>query len=84
MRKIMSRTYQLMSRQGCHLCQQVAQQLMLMNVDFRIVDIDRDMALREKYHTLVPVLYCAACDEELLYPFSEVDLVAWLARTHGQ
>ena len=80
----MHQTYQLMSRQGCHLCQQVAQQLMLMNIDFRVVDIDRDALLQEKYHTLVPVIYCAKCDKELLYPFSQADLVQWLDHSHGQ
>lgn len=80
----MSQIYQLMSRQGCHLCQQVAQQLTSMNIAFRLVDIDRDATLQEKYHTLVPVLYCAERDEELLYPFSEADLAAWLMQTYGQ
>ena len=80
----MHQIYQLMSRQGCHLCQQVALQLKLMNVDFCVVDIDHDKALQQKYHTLVPVLYCAESDQELLYPFTKTDLQQWLIRTHGQ
>lgn len=80
----MSRVYHLMSRQGCHLCQQVAAQLTQAGVAFSAVDIDRDDVLYERYHTLVPVLYCPECGGELLFPFSEAELSSWLAHSHGQ
>lgn len=80
----MSATYQLMSRQGCHLCQQAAQRLAQLQVRFEVVDIDGDPALREQYHTLVPVLYCTRCHKELLFPFSEADIMRWAAHSHNR
>ncbi len=43
-------------RTGCHLCDDMWQQLLELGVRPRAVDIDRDPALQARFGTLVPVL----------------------------
>ena len=49
----------LMSRQGCHLCEQaraVIEQVVAETGDaFEVLDIDADPALHERYWELIPV-----------------------------
>ena len=44
------------SRQGCHLCEEMAAQLRSLNVDFEQIDVDSDPHLRLRYGRDVPVL----------------------------
>lgn len=50
----------LYSRDGCHLCEDMAQALHAMlrgtDVRFRTVDVDTDPGLRETYGLRIPVL----------------------------
>lgn len=46
----------LYSRQGCHLCDQAAGVLREFGLDFRLVDIDKDPALRARFTDCVPVV----------------------------
>lgn len=70
---------QLMSRQRCHLCTLAAQMLQAQGVAFEVVDIDQHSDLQARYGMLVPVVYCALNDAELLYPFDSAQLSDWLA-----
>jgi len=51
----------LLSRSGCHLCEEALPQIEPLAARFglqlRVVDIDTDRSLRERYHTHVPVLF---------------------------
>ena len=44
------------SRQGCHLCEEMAAQLAAMGIAFDKVDVDSDPHLRLRYGREVPVL----------------------------
>lgn len=54
--------FTLYSRPGCHLCQDLEQELRKLQTElgFRlaVVDIDRDAALVERWGRRVPVLTC--------------------------
>ena len=69
--------YLLYVRLGCHLCADAFALLCEMGVAVKRVNIDRDPALRAQYDVLVPVLYDAAGDRELLFPFDEDDVRAF-------
>ncbi|MES9946987.1 glutaredoxin family protein [Candidatus Thiodiazotropha sp. CDECU1] len=47
-------------REGCHLCDDMLQELERLQTEWRFelieVDIDRYPAIREKYHTRIPLL----------------------------
>ncbi|UJF24043.1 glutaredoxin family protein [Suttonella sp. R2A3] len=73
------KTLQLMSRQGCHLCQHAEHMLRAQNAVFTVLDIDQSSALQARYGVLVPVVYCPESDQELLYPFNTEQLAVWLA-----
>ena len=51
----------LYSRDGCHLCDVVKDTLVQAQKDaefqWRVVDIDRDSQLREKYNDEIPVVF---------------------------
>ncbi len=53
----------LYMRRGCHLCEDMHQLLLeLVPADdytLKLVDIDADQMLKERFDTLVPVLECA-------------------------
>ena len=51
-----ARRLQLYYRNGCHLCEDMLGQLQALDVQVDVVDVDRDPALRARYHALVPVL----------------------------
>ncbi|HTU27632.1 MAG TPA: glutaredoxin family protein [Pirellulales bacterium] len=44
------------TRQGCHLCEQAEQLLRRHGLTPRLVDVDADPALRERYNECVPVV----------------------------
>ncbi|GGM10946.1 glutaredoxin family protein [Deinococcus aerophilus] len=46
----------LYTRQGCHLCEQAAEQLTRLDFRFEPVDIDADADLKQRYGHDVPVL----------------------------
>ena len=50
----------LYSRLGCHLCEEMQQQLSLLqnryHFSIHIVDIDQDAQLKQRYNDFVPVL----------------------------
>lgn len=46
----------LYTRAGCHLCERVEDLLVSHEVACRLVDVDADMAARERYGLRVPVL----------------------------
>jgi glutaredoxin len=48
--------YQLISRKGCHLCQEAEALLMGLGVTFEWLDVDADPVLRSAYTFRVPVL----------------------------
>lgn len=51
----------LLSRSGCHLCEETLLQIQPLAVRFgvrlRVIDIDSDRVLRERYNLHVPVLF---------------------------
>jgi glutaredoxin len=46
----------LLSRPGCHLCEEMAGALRDLHLQFDIVNVEGDPALEEKYGEAVPVL----------------------------
>ncbi|HEV3010001.1 MAG TPA: glutaredoxin family protein [Burkholderiales bacterium] len=43
-------------RSGCHLCEEMAQQLRSLGIEFDEIDVDSDAHLRLRYGRDVPVL----------------------------
>lgn len=75
----------LLYREGCHLCEDLEQQLeqLLEHGSYRLrrVDIDKDPALRERYNALVPVL---VHDEiELCHHFLDLQAVRQLLASYN-
>jgi glutaredoxin len=52
----MSHTVALYTRVGCHLCDDAHALLVRHGLRPELVDIDTDPALRERFHTCVPVV----------------------------
>lgn len=48
--------YLLVSRKGCHLCEEAEALLMGLGVTFEWLDVDADPALQSRYTFRVPVL----------------------------
>jgi len=46
----------LYTRRGCHLCHEVEQTLLEHGLRAKVVDIDAEPELREKFNTCVPVV----------------------------
>jgi len=70
-------------REECHLCDAMRKALVAFDhrrqaLHWREIDIDRDLALIEKYDSRVPVL-CSGDEEICHYFFDETALVAALA-----
>jgi hypothetical protein len=77
----MSVAFTVYSRQGCHLCDVLLDELRAVtigeDVSIEVVDVDRDEALRADYGVHVPVL--VAGDEELCrYRLNRARVEAWL------
>lgn len=55
--------FTLYSRTGCHLCEQMLEQLAALpvaqGIEVEVADVDRDPALRERYGHKIPVLLLA-------------------------
>lgn len=70
---------QIFVRVGCHLCGQVRQWLNQHQIAHELIDIDTDEALKALYDWLVPVVYCPTRDQELVFPFTESQLLEFVA-----
>ena len=46
----------LYTRRGCHLCAEAEDLLAVLGVDARLVDVDGDVVVRDRYGLRVPVL----------------------------
>ena len=46
----------LLSRPGCHLCDDMARSLAELHVPFETVDVEQDAGLRQSYGESIPVL----------------------------
>ncbi|MBI1247684.1 glutaredoxin family protein [bacterium] len=44
------------TRQGCHLCEDAERLVRSLVSDCKLIDIDRDSELRQKFNTCVPVV----------------------------
>lgn len=71
----------LYSRPGCHLCDFVFDELQPLctagAVSLRVIDVDSDPALRERYGLRVPVV-CAGDTELCGWPFDQRRISDWL------
>ena len=74
-------TFDVYSRQGCHLCEVLIEELLPLvrgRAEVRVVDIDSDPDLRAKYDILVPIL--ASGDREICrYKLDQDAVLAALA-----
>ena len=50
-------TFRLLSRPGCHLCEDLATELTSLGIEFDTVDIDTDDDLIRRYGFEIPVLF---------------------------
>lgn len=71
----------LLSREGCHLCEEALERIepwcRSAGVTLRVVDIDEDAELQERYGLRIPVLMAGA--EELSgWPLDEGRIMSWL------
>lgn len=64
-------TLVLYSRVDCHLCELAAAMLEATGLEWRVVDIDADPVLADRYGLLVPVISRPDDDRELSFPFNE-------------
>ena len=48
--------FELVTRRGCHLCDEMAAQLEAAGLAFGSLDVDRDPALEQRFGEVVPVL----------------------------
>ena len=48
--------FELLTRHGCHLCDEMAAELEAAGLAYASVDVDGDEALRERFGEVVPVL----------------------------
>jgi glutaredoxin len=67
------------SRPDCHLCELAAQMLEESNVTWYEIDIESDLDLIRKHGTRIPVLYRADIDRELVWPFNNSTVEAFVA-----
>jgi glutaredoxin len=63
----------LLTRQGCHLCDVVAETLTDMGLAFATIDVDGDAELQQQYGEAVPVLL-NGYDQIAAAPLTERDL----------
>lgn len=74
----------LFSREGCHLCELVREEVEpwreRLGFDLEVVDVDRDPALQQRYGLLVPVL--ADGEQEICRYFFDPDALSRHLHTH--
>jgi glutaredoxin len=46
----------LYTRRGCHLCAEAEEMLVVLGLEARLVDVDADAVVRDRYGLRVPVL----------------------------
>ena len=68
----------LYTRSGCHLCDQVAAMLGVIQVEYTALDIEKDDVLEQRYGLRIPVLYLPKSGQELFFPFDEQRLRKFL------
>lgn len=70
----------LYSRPDCHLCDDAAELLAVVAPDraYRVVDIEDDIGLLDRYGIRVPVLRLEPAGTELGWPFDAAALQAFL------
>lgn len=70
---------QIFVRVGCHLCGQVRQWLHQHQIAHELIDIDQNPNAKALYDWLVPVVYRIDLDKELIFPFTESQLLEFVA-----
>lgn len=73
----------LLSRDGCHLCQEAEALLRRLSLRFQVVDVDADEQLRALYGDAVPVLLDADGRELARAPLTEARLRTLTTSRHG-
>jgi len=73
----------VLSRPGCHLCEEAVEALeprcRAHGIRLHLVDVDGDQALRERFGLRIPVVM-AGNVEISAWPLDEARLAAWFAR----
>ena len=82
------RKLQLMTTDGCHLCEQALtlfdRSRLKQGFSLELVDIMDDNTLLELYQTSIPVFVAPASNASLGWPFSIVELDTFLSRIQSQ
>lgn len=68
----------MFSRADCHFCELAAQMLEVCDIPWYEVDIEMDLELIRKHGARIPVLYRADIDRELVWPFSNSTVEAFI------
>ncbi len=68
----------LYSRSDCPLCEYAANLLRAAAVEFREVDIDTDVRLKQQYDLQVPVIADTITGQELAFPFEPEQVLAFV------
>jgi hypothetical protein len=73
--------FELYSTDGCHLCEQVEQMIVSLNLQSKVsvVDIVDDDTLVEQYGKTIPVLKNIPLGDEINWPFDIQQLAHFLA-----
>jgi len=67
-------TFALYTREDCDLCRVAENLLDGLGYPYRTIDIDRDLALIQRFGARVPVLVETTADVELAWPFTAQDI----------
>lgn len=71
----------LFGTEGCHLCEEAEQQLLLAGLVFEKLDIIENEHYLQRYAIRIPVLLHAASELELGWPFSINQLNEFIGKT---
>lgn len=69
---------ELMHTEDCHLCEQAAEMLNFLQLQFKKIDISASAELIEVYGLRIPVIRVS--DQELGWPFDPNDIQAFLSQ----
>jgi hypothetical protein len=76
----------LYSTSACHLCEQAESLLQGMAENIMLswdtIDIVDDDQLMQRYGLKIPVLHKPEGEVDLCWPFTELDILHWLAQLH--